>query len=74
MEARRVTSSESLTLRVFRNAVLAQRQRVIDAESGARGAVGTAAPAVEASSDVILAEIRDILARIETRLAPEDKE
>ena len=58
----------------FRNAVLAQRQSVIDAESGVRGPVGTAAPAVEASSDVILAEIRDILARIETRLAPEDVE
>ncbi len=49
----------------FRNAVLAQRQRVIDAETRrAPAAADTAAPA----SDTLL-EIRDILARIEARMA-----
>ncbi len=50
----------------FRNVVLAQRQMVIDAESGR---APTAVPeAASTSSDAVLVEIRDILARIETRL------
>ena len=53
----------------FRNAVLAQRQRVIDAETGR----APSAPAAGASSsDAVLEEIRDILARIETRLSRDD--
>ncbi len=56
----------------FRNAVLAQRQRVIEAESG-RGPTPVAA-AGESSSDAVLVEIRDILARMETRLAREENE
>ena len=52
----------------FRNAVLAQRQLVIDAESG-RAPPSAAAPASAASSDTVLVEIRDILARIETQMA-----
>ena len=55
---------------VFRNAVLAQRQRVIEAESGR--APTTVAAAGESSSYAVLVEIRDILARIETRLAREE--
>ena len=54
----------------FRNAVLAQRQRVIEAESGRSPT--TVAAAGESSSDSVLVEIRDILARIETRLAGEE--
>ena len=54
----------------FRNSVLAQRQRVIEAESGR--APTTVAAAGESSSDAVLVEIRDILARIETRLAREE--
>ena len=50
----------------FRDAVLAQRQRVIEAESGRAPAV--AAVAASESSDTVLVEIRDILARIETKL------
>ena len=50
----------------FRNAILEQRQRVIDAESG-RGV--QVAPAASESSDAVLVEIRDILARIETQLS-----
>ena len=55
----------------FRNAVLARRQLVIDAEAGrpVAPAVSSAAPA---SSDAVLVEIRDILSRIETRLGRED--
>ena len=55
---------------VFRNAVLEQRQRVIDAESG-RATTAAAAPvavATSESSDAVLVEIRDILARIETHM------
>ena len=55
----------------FRDAVLAQRQLVIDAESG-RAAAPVAASAVPAASDAVLVEIRDILARIETRLGREE--
>ena len=58
----------------FRNAVLSQRQRVIDAESGARAPVATASPSAGVSSDALLSEIRDILARIESKLAPGDNE
>ena len=50
----------------FRDAILAQRQLVIDAESGR---APSAAPAAAGTSgDAVLVEIRDILARIETRL------
>lgn len=49
----------------FRNAVLAQWQRVIEAETGQ----GPIAAAASAPSNDTLLEIRDILARIETRLA-----
>ena len=56
----------------FRNAVLAQRQQVIDAESG-RAPSSAALPA-EANSDAVLLEIRDILTRIESRLASRDNE
>ena len=53
----------------FRNAVLEQRQRVIEAESG-RAPTPAAPTAVAApASDAVLVEIRDILARIETRMA-----
>ena len=56
----------------FRNAVLAQRQRVIEAETGrAPAPVMTTG---ETSADTVLVEIRDILARIETRLAREENE
>ncbi len=49
----------------FRNAVLEQRQRVIEAETGqALTVAATSAP----SSDTLV-EIRDILARIESHLA-----
>ena len=58
----------------FRNDVLAQRQRVIDAESGARATVATAPPSAGVSSDALLSEIRDMLARIESKLAPGDNE
>ena len=58
----------------FRNAVLSQRQRVIDSESGARVPVATASPSAGVSSDALLSEIRDILARIESKLAPGDNE
>ncbi len=58
----------------FRNAVLAQRQLVIDAESG-RAAPAAAAPnAAATSSDAVLVEIRDILARIETRLGQDGEQ
>ena len=50
----------------FRNAVLAQRQKVVDAESGR---AATPAPAAgEASASAVLVEVRDILARIEERM------
>ena len=53
----------------FRNAVLAQRQLVIDVESG-RASTASPAPVVASeSSDAVLLEIRDILARIENRLS-----
>ena len=52
----------------FRNAVLAQRQLVIDAESGRAVPVEAAPTPAAISSDAVLVEIRDILARIETRL------
>ena len=54
----------------FRNAVLAQRQRVIEAETGQAPAV--AAASVPASDTLV--EIRDILARIESHLARGDNE
>ena len=57
---------------VFRNAVLAQRQVVIDAESG-RATPLTAAP-VQASTDAVLLEIRDILGSIETHLAQRENQ
>lgn len=50
----------------FRNAVLAQRQRVIEAETGQ----APAAPAAPSSDTLV--EIRDILARIESHLARGD--
>ena len=55
----------------FRNAVLAQRQRVIEAETGQQATVvaTTAAPGNDT-----LVEIRDILARIESHLARRDDE
>ena len=49
----------------FRNAVLAQRQRVIEAETGQ----ATAVAANSAPGNDTLVEIRDILARIESHLA-----
>ena len=52
----------------FRNAVLAQRQRVIEAETGQ---APTAAVAAAPSNDTLV-EIRDILARIESHLARGD--
>ena len=54
----------------FRNAVLAQRQRVIEAETGQ----GPAVAASPAPTGDTLVEIRDILARIESHLAREDNE
>ena len=51
----------------FRNAILTQRQRVIDVESGRPVAAGPVSG--EATADAVLVEIRDILARIETRLS-----
>ena len=54
----------------FRNAVLAQRQRVIDAESGR--AAAPAPVANGSSTDAVLVEIRDILARIESQLSNRD--
>ena len=51
----------------FRNAVLTQRQRVIDAETG-RSQPGAAAEAPGAANETLV-EIRDILARIESQLA-----
>ena len=51
----------------FRDAVPAQRQIVIDAESG-RAEPPTASQG-QGSSDAVLMEIRDILARIETQLS-----
>ena len=56
----------------FRNAVLAQRQRVIDAESGRsqQSTVVQVTPVEDkVSSGETLAEIRDILARIERQLS-----
>ena len=53
----------------FRNAVLAQRQLVIDAESGRVSAASSAPVASSESSDAVLLEIRDILARIENHLS-----
>ena len=53
----------------FRNAILTQRQQVIDAESGrATPAAAPVAVATSESSDAVLVEIRDILARIETHM------
>lgn len=54
----------------FRNAVLEQRQRVIEAETGQ----GPAVAASPATSSETLVEIRDILARIESHMAREDNE
>ena len=57
---------------VFRNAVLAQRQRVIDAESGrSQQSTGVQVTPIEdkVSSGETLAEIRDILVRIERQLS-----
>jgi putative membrane protein len=56
----------------FRNAVLEQRQRVIDAETGRAPAAAPAAATT--SGDAVLVEIRDILARIETQLARDGDE
>jgi putative membrane protein len=71
------SSSEGNLIRVvdaeaFRNPVLAQRQQVIDAESGRAGAPSSQS-AEDAPSEV-LAEIRDILARIETQLVSRENE
>lgn len=55
----------------FRDAVLAQRQNVIDAESSGRPAA-TSTPAQQ-SSEVVLTEIRDILARIEGHLGDRER-
>lgn len=54
----------------FRNAVLEQRQRVIDAETGQ----APTTPAAPAPANDTLVEIRDILTRIESRLARGDNE
>ena len=54
----------------FRNAVLAQRQRVIEAETGQAPVV----TATSAPGNDMLVEIRDILARIESHLAQGDNE
>ena len=54
----------------FRNAVLEQRQRVIEAETGQ----APTAPAAPAPANDTLVEIRDILTRIESRLARGDNE
>ena len=56
----------------FRNAVLAQRQRVIDSETGRSSS--PAVPATDSSPDAVLVEIRDILARIESQLASRENE
>ena len=56
----------------FRNAVLAQRQRVIDAETGQGRPV--AVEGANAPANETLVEIRDILARIETQLSRQDRE
>ena len=60
----------------FRNAVLAQRQLVIDAESGrvAAPAAPQGQTAPQAQPDAVLVEIRDILTRIETHLSRADNE
>ncbi len=54
----------------FRNAVLTQRQRVIEAESGRSPAptANATTAADSAASGSVLVEIRDILARIEARM------
>ena len=57
----------------FRNAVLSQRQHVINAETG-RASAPVVAATDGSSTDAVLVEIRDILARIETRLTGEDNE
>ena len=57
----------------FRNAVLAQRQRVIEAESSGRSVTADHSQVGEASDDSVLVEIRDILSRIEGHLAQSDK-
>ena len=54
----------------FRNAVLEQRQRVIKAETGQAPAVAAAS----APTSDTLVEIRDILTRIESHLAPGDND
>ena len=54
----------------FRNAVLEQRQRIIEAETGRVPAV----TAASASGNDTLVEIRDILARIESHLAQGNNE
>ena len=54
----------------FRNAVLAQRQRVIEAETGQAPTVAAVSP----PGGDTLVEIRDILARIESHLARGDNE
>ena len=54
----------------FRNAVLAQRQRVVDAETGRVPAAASAEG--DAPANATLLEIRDILARIEARMAQGD--
>ena len=59
----------------FRNAVLAKRQLVIDAETGRAPALATTTvQSGQASPDAVLVEIRDILARIETRMGRDESE
>ena len=58
----------------FRNAVLTQRQLVIEAESGGRPVASAPAQIGEGSPDAVLVEIRDILARIETQLSRGDND
>ena len=52
----------------MRDAILRQRQRVLDAEAPAPTQAASPAPAAAAGDASVLVEIRDILARIETRI------
>ena len=58
----------------FRNAVLAQRQHVIEAETGGRPLASVPAQVGDGSADAVLVEIRDILTRIEARLTRDDNQ
>ncbi len=53
----------------MRDAILSQRQRVLDAEAPAQAPASATAPTP--SDAGVLVEIRDILARIETRIHPD---